>query len=93
MSQPTVPQRLLGKVCIVTGSSYGLGRAISLAYAREGGILVCADLRPDARVEIRSECEMSTHELVRENGGQALFVEADVSKAEQVEAMVQAAIA
>jgi NAD(P)-dependent dehydrogenase (short-subunit alcohol dehydrogenase family) len=91
MSHPTHP-RLLGKVCIVTGSSSGLGRAIALAYAREGALLVCTDLRSQARPEIEAECAATTDELIRESGGRALFVKADVSQATEVEAMVDAAV-
>ena len=93
MSLPTSSQRLLGKVCIVTGSSSGLGRAISLAYAREGGILVCTDLQRHARADIESERAISTDELIKQKGGRALFFKADMTKAEEVEAMVNTAVA
>lgn len=86
-------QRLLDKVCIVTGSSSGLGRAIALAYAREGGILVCVDLQQHARAEVNAEQAISTDELIREDGGRATFVKADVSKADNVEAAVNMAVA
>ncbi len=92
MSAPTSLQRLKDKVCIVTGSSSGLGRAISLAYAREGGLLVCTDLRPGARQDVASECAVNTDELIRQDGGRAIFVQADVSKADEMEAMVKAAV-
>lgn len=84
--------RLLDKVCIVTGSSSGVGRAIALAYAKEGALLVCADLRPDARAQIVSERAVNTDELIRQGGGRAVFVKTDVSKAEEVEAMVNTAV-
>ncbi|RFU81358.1 short-chain alcohol dehydrogenase [Trichoderma arundinaceum] len=93
MAETVRPQRLLNKVCIVTGSSSGLGRAISLEYAREGAVLICVDLRPEARQEVESEREVHTDALIRQNGGRAVFIKADVSDAIQVEAMVNAAIA
>lgn len=93
MTRPPASQRLSGKVCIVTGSSSGLGRAIARAYAREGGLLVCADLRQHARPDVEAESAVGTDELIRQQGGRALFVKADVSKADEVEAMVKAATA
>lgn len=85
-------QRLQGKVCIVTGSSSGLGRAISLGYSQEGASLVCADLRPSARQEVPSEVTIPTDELIRQNGGKAIFVRTDVSKVEDWEALVAQAV-
>ncbi|KAH7162055.1 hypothetical protein B0J13DRAFT_535101 [Dactylonectria estremocensis] len=93
MSSTAVSQRLASKVCIVTGSSSGLGRAISLAYSREGAVIACVDLRPEARAEIAEECQINTDELVRQNGGQAIFIKADLSKTDEVEAMVQKTVA
>ncbi|CAG9982493.1 unnamed protein product [Clonostachys byssicola] len=84
--------RLRGKVCIVTGSSSGIGRAISLAYAREGGLLVCSDLQPEARVDVSAEREANTDSLIVQNGGRAIFVRADVSNAVDMEALVQKAV-
>jgi hypothetical protein len=93
MSEKNPSQRLLNKVCIVTGSSSGLGRAISLTYAQEGAIVVCVDLRPGARQEIKSEQEIETDVLIRQQGGQSMFIKADVSNAAQIEAMVNATAA
>ncbi|KAL6864639.1 NAD(P)-binding protein [Trichoderma novae-zelandiae] len=90
----TVPcQRLLNKVCIVTGSSSGLGRAISLAYAREGAFLACVDLRPDARQEIEAERVTDTDASIRQKGGRAVYIKADVSVSVEVEEMVKATVA
>ncbi|KAF5661766.1 short-chain dehydrogenase reductase [Fusarium heterosporum] len=87
MSSSTFGPRLSNKVCIVTGSSSGLGRAIALGYSREGALLVCADLRQSAHA-VNGEEAISTDELIRSRGGQAIFVETDVSKADAVERLV-----
>ena len=81
--------RLDGKVCIITGSSSGIGRAIAVAYAQQGGHIVCADLKPQARADVVAEQAIDTDELIRQNGGQAVFCKTDVSKAEDVEKMIR----
>ncbi|KAL7952606.1 NAD(P)-binding protein [Trichoderma compactum] len=93
MAEIAQARRLLNKVCIVTGSSSGLGRAISLAYAREGAFLACVDLKPDARQEVEAERAIDTDALIRQNGGRALYIKADVSNAAEGEAMVKATVA
>lgn len=87
MSQPL---RLQDKVAIVTGASSGLGRAIAVRYAHEGARVVCVDLSPTARS--REEAEITTHDLIEKNGGQSLFVQADVGDAAQMENLVQTAV-
>ncbi|KAK2691287.1 hypothetical protein QWA68_010008 [Fusarium oxysporum] len=92
MATSTFGPRLAGKVCIVTGSSSGLGRAIALAYSHEGAHLVCADLQPAARASVNGEEEVNTDELIRSNGGQAIFVETDVTKTAAVEQLLSRAV-
>ncbi|CAI7649105.1 unnamed protein product [Penicillium bialowiezense] len=82
--------RLQDKVAIVTGASSGLGRAIALRYALEGAKVVCADLTPTARSQ--EEAAITTHDLVIENGGNAIFVAADVGDAAQMENLVKVAV-
>ena len=75
--------RLAGKVALITGGAGGIGRETALAFAAEGaGILV---------VDVNSEAGGETVSLVKEAGGEALYQDADVSKAADCEAMVAAA--
>lgn len=82
--------RLQDKVAIVTGSSSGLGRAIAIRYAQEGAKVVCADLTPTARSQ--EEAEITTHDLIIRDGGQATFAKTDVGDATQMENLVQVAV-
>ena len=72
------------KVALVTGASSGIGRATALVFAREGAKVVAADLNVVDGQE--------TVQLVKAAGGEAVFVETDVSQADSVEAMVQTAL-
>ncbi len=69
-----------GKVALVTGGSSGIGRAASVAFAREGARVTVADVNLEGGEE--------TVDQIRESGGQAIFVQTDVSQAVDVEAMV-----
>lgn len=82
--------RLHNKVAIVTGASSGLGRAIAVRYAQEGAMVVCADLTPTARSQ--EEAEITTHDLIVRSNGHAIFVQADVGDAMQMENLVKVAV-
>ena len=84
--------RLENKVAIVTGSSSGIGRAIALRYAREGAKVVCADLVPESRAKDPDEHVGSTHEVIRQAGGEAIFQQTDVGDSSQVESLVKSAV-
>ncbi|QQS10997.1 MAG: glucose 1-dehydrogenase [Rhodospirillales bacterium] len=72
------------KVALVTGGGNGIGRASSLGFASRGAKVVVVD-----RDRTGGE---ATAGIVRQNGGEALFVEADVTDAAATRAYVKAAI-
>ncbi|KAJ9220361.1 hypothetical protein DTO271D3_7541 [Paecilomyces variotii] len=82
--------RLQDKVAIVTGASSGLGRSIAIRYAKEGAKVVCADLTPTARSE--EEAGITTHDLITQESGQAIFVQTDVGNGTQMETLVKEAV-
>lgn len=86
------PGRLANKVAVVTGSSAGIGRAIALAYAREGAKVVCSDLQPLAKVNIKDESHIATHDAIMKEGGIGVFVKCDVGEAHEVEELVHEAV-
>src|SRR5881227_3237552 len=73
-----------GKVALVTGGGNGIGRAASAAFARHGAKVVVVD-RDAAGAE-------ATAGIIRQNGGEAIAVTADVTKSDEVKAYVKAAI-
>lgn len=78
--RPVEAQRLGGRVALVTGGGSGIGREAALAFAREGARVVVACRGVEAGEETAS--------AIRDIGGEALFVRADVSKSEEVERLV-----
>lgn len=75
---------LENKVALVTGAGSGIGKAISLLYAKEGAKIVVSDVNEKAGNEVVSE--------IKSNGGEAIFVKADTSKAEDNKSMVEQAV-
>ncbi len=76
--------KLENKVTIITGAGSGIGQAAAILFAQEGARVLVADYAPEGG--------RATVEQIRENGGQALFVEADVSNAADVERMIHVAL-
>ena len=69
-----------GKVALITGAGNGIGRATALGFARDGAKVVVVD-RDTAGGE-------GTVGIIRQQGGEALFVTADVTKSADVQAYV-----
>jgi NAD(P)-dependent dehydrogenase (short-subunit alcohol dehydrogenase family) len=69
---------LTGKVAIVTGAGWGIGRGTALRLAREGAAVVATDVEADEGLEGLRE----TVELVEREGGRALVVAADAADAD-----------
>lgn len=63
-----------GKVALVTGGAFGIGRATAIAFANKGAKVVVADLIEDTE----------TVDAIRKSGGEALFVQCDVGHQDQI---------
>jgi NAD(P)-dependent dehydrogenase (short-subunit alcohol dehydrogenase family) len=74
-------QPMQGRVALVSGGGSGIGRACAVMLAQAGARVVVSDLLEQGGRE--------TVEAIHANGGEAVFVRADVSDAAQVEALVQ----
>ncbi|MFN8007547.1 MAG: SDR family oxidoreductase [Terriglobia bacterium] len=77
--------RLKNKVAIITGAASGIGRATALLFAREGASVVVADVNKEGGTQ--------TVQSIQEAGGRATFVPTDLSRPEEIEALVQQTIA
>ena len=79
-----MPGLLTGKAALVTGGAKGIGRATALAFAREGARVLVCDLDADAGRAVARE--------IGEAGGDARFRRADVTREDDVAAMVAACV-
>jgi NAD(P)-dependent dehydrogenase (short-subunit alcohol dehydrogenase family) len=73
--------RLNKKIAIVTGGGSGIGRAAAVRFAKEGATVAVAD--------INSIMGEETVSLIKEAGGEAIFVKTDVADSEQIKQLIQ----
>lgn len=79
--------RLANKVLVITGASSGLGRATAILAAQEGAKVVNADVKREPRSR-----EKPTDVRISDDGGEATFVETDVTDLDQVQAAMDEAV-
>lgn len=75
---------LESKVAVITGAGSGIGKAISLLYAKEGAKIVVSDIDEKAGNEVVSK--------IKAGGGEAAFVKADTSKPDDSKNVVEQAV-
>lgn len=76
--------QLAGSVAVVTGAGKGIGRGIARRFAREGAHVVVAEIDAEAGSEVAAS--------LKELGAEGVFVHTDVSRKDQVEEAVSAAV-
>lgn len=74
-----------GKVVFISGAGAGIGEACALAFAREGARVVVADISGEAAERVGA--------AIQAEGGEALALAGDVSRADQVTAMIERIVA
>jgi NAD(P)-dependent dehydrogenase (short-subunit alcohol dehydrogenase family) len=77
--------KLENKIAIITGAGSGMGKVAALLFAKEGAKIAAADITEGAVKETVAE--------ITKNGGQAMALHADVSKAADVKRMVEETVA
>jgi NAD(P)-dependent dehydrogenase (short-subunit alcohol dehydrogenase family) len=76
--------KLRGKVALITGAGSGFGRAGSLLFAKEGAKVVVVDINDKGGQE--------TVRLIKESGGEAIYIHADVGIIAELEKMIKTAV-
>lgn len=76
--------RLENKVCLITGAGSGIGQSTAFLFAQEGASVIVNDLN--------MEKGQSTVEHIRQQGGEAIYLQADVTDASQVQQMAAKAV-
>ena len=74
----------INKTIVITGSGAGIGRATALAFAKEGGNVIVSDVNVESGHE--------TVNLIKKEGGEATFIEADVTSLAQIQNLFQQSI-
>src|SRR5665647_470091 len=72
------------KVVLVTGAGAGIGRAASLLFAKNGAKVAVNALMPNEK-----QSGLITVDLIRENGGEAVFIPGDISKSNTAEMIIK----
>lgn len=75
--------KLEGKVAIITGSGAGIGEATALLFAKEGAKVCCIDI---------SEAALAVVENIKSSGGEAIYIQGDVSEEEDMKNVIDKTI-
>ncbi|KAK7905445.1 hypothetical protein LTR67_000167 [Exophiala xenobiotica] len=87
-------ETLDGKVALVTGASSGMGRSISLSLAEQGVSVICCDLKPEANpAGFEKDLHVTTANLIKKQGGEAIFFKVDVAQMSEIEYAFKGGIA
>lgn len=76
-NEKTATGRLAGKIAVITGGATGMGRSTALAFAEQGAKVSIFDIQADEGEK--------TAQMIRDTGGDAIFIEADVTRADDID--------
>ncbi|MEM0356929.1 MAG: SDR family oxidoreductase [Candidatus Bathyarchaeia archaeon] len=76
--------RLKNKIALITGAGSGIGQASATLFAKEGAKVAVVDLVKEAGEE--------TVKMIKDSGGDAIFIQADVTKAGDVQKMIETTV-